>query len=246
MKKTILLFFVLISLSSPAKAEYMVVEWLSFSERLLQKVNDTLSNIDFDEILGITKEERESQDPKADGAPAITENTSKIPIEEISPYTDRTLAQELNKDKPSIPAVENLIKQNLTFKSDTIVKGQEEKVSAEKASSQNNTLEKQDAQSFITYANARALARRTLDLISKADEDKEAIKKDKDAKTTTGSLYKTTAASPIFRTHMLLNEISMIRNSYLEILASDAMHGEEVPQSASDKLLNAAKGMVGK
>ena len=268
MKKHLLLLLVSLSISSSAMAQgYVITEWMSFVERTLQQVTEEISNFDFDDILGTKKEEQQSQDPSADGNPAVNENTSSVPVSEFPPYAYASLRTELSKENPSIPTVNTLIKDSLTFKSETTekegdayLKGGDFEVNEKTLTTKNNikiapdknessaknTLEKQQAQAIVVYANARALARRTLDLIDKANADAQAMANEKNQKSTTGSLYKTTAASLIFRTHMLLNEIATLRNSYIEILSIDTIQGEEAPPSTTDQLTGMVKGMVGK
>lgn len=275
MKKHLLLLLISLSISSSAMAQgYVITEWMSFVERTLQQVTEDISNIDFDDILGTKEEEQKSQDPSADGNPAVNENVSSVPVSEFPPYADASLRSELSKEKPSIPTVNTLIKDSLTFKSKTTEKegdaylksgdfqvkegvlGEkgtgdykikaETSVEPEKTENNKNTLEKQQAHSIVVYANARALARRTLDLINKVEDDTQVITNEKDQKSSTGSLYKTTSASLIFRTHMLLNEIATLRNSYIEILSIDTIQGEEAAPSATDQLTGMVKGVLGK
>ena len=273
MKKHLLLLLIGLSISSSVRAQgYVITEWMSFVERTLQQVTEELSNFDFDDILGKKEEEKKAQDPSADGSPAVNDNASRVPISEIPPYADATLKAELSKENPSIPAVNAVIKESLTFKSETTEKegaaylksgdfevkrndsGQvaqyeikaNTSITPEQTENTKNTLEKQEAQAVIVYANARALARRTLDLIDQANDDAQTMDDEKDQKSTTGSLYKTTAASLIYRTHALLNEIATLRNSYLEILAIDTIQGEEAAPSATDKLTGLVKGALGK
>lgn len=272
MKKHLLLLLISLSISSSAMAQgYVITEWMSFVERTLQQVTEDISNIDFDDILGTKEEEQKSQDPSADGNPAVNENVSSVPVSEFPPYADASLRSELSKENPSIPTVNTLIKDSLTFKSKTTEKegdaylksGDFEvkegtlgtgnyktkaniTVTPEKTENNKNTLEKQQAQSIVVYANARALARRTLDLINKVEDDTQVITNEKDQKSSTGSLYKTTSASLIFRTHMLLNEIATLRNSYIEILSIDTIQGEEAAPSATDQLTGMVKGVLGK
>ncbi len=262
MKMRILLLLLCLSFSSPALAQgYPITEHLSFIERVLQQVTDELSNFDFDDILGYKKEELDAQNPAADGNPAVNDNASSMPVSELPPYADEKLRAELSKDKPSIPAVNTIIKDTLTFKSETAEKEDEVylksgdfdvnakttsgSVKPDKSESTENTLEKQQMYSTMVYANARALARRTLDLIAKVEQDTQVMENEKNHKSSTGSLYKTTAASLIYRTHMLLNELATLRNSYIEIKSIDTMQGNELLPSETDKIKDTIKGAVG-
>ena len=162
MKKQFLLLFICLSISTSAMAQgYVITEWMSFVERTLQQVTEEISNFDFDDVLGTKKEEKQAQDPTADGNPSVNENAGSVPISEIPPYADATLRTELAKDNPSIPTVNDKIKDTLTFKSETAEKEGDAYlksgdfdvnatttnggVSSDKAENTQNTLEKQQA-----------------------------------------------------------------------------------------------------
>lgn len=255
MKK--LLSFILVgtilSTSSTGHAVYPITEWMSFIEKTLQDVTDTVAKIDLEETLKMKEEKRKNQNPKADGTPKVSENKSSVPQSEFPPYASSELQKELGKDEPGIPEVEVLVRDNLAYKSETIEKGNltertapGQTIKADKSETEANSLEKQQAQALIVYVNSRALARRTLDKRAQAQDDSDDMKAEQDSKTSTGSAQKTAVAGVTHRTHVLLNEIAVLRNSYLELISIDAMPATEAAKDSSltGKLGDLAKGAL--
>ena len=251
----VLIAFALFMNVTPAYSTYMVTEWLSWAEKKVQTVTEKLADIDMNEMLQKKKDQLAAQDPNADKSkPATTDNASGLKQSEIPPYVDPRIKAELDKEDPSIPTVEGLLKETLVYKSKTIsdkgsvddrTKGK--KVKVDKDNEQDNTLEKQQAQALVSYDNGRAIARRVQDLSEVVSNDESEMETDKNSRTTTGSLYKA-SSSITYKTHMLLNEISVIRNSYLEVMAIDAVQAEEVPEQKSmvDTMKDVAKGALGR
>lgn len=239
---------------TPVYATYMVTEWLSWAEKKVQTVTETLADIDMNEMLQKKKDQLAAQDPNADKSkPATTDNKSGLSQSEIPPYVDARIKAELDKDDPSIPNVEGLLKEVLVYKSKTVSdKGsiddrtKRKTVEVGKDNEQDNTLEKQQAQALVSYDNGRAIARRIQDLSEVVSNDEAEMESDTNSRTTTGSLHKA-SSSLTYKTHMLLNEISVIRNSYLEVMAIDAVQAEEVPEKKSvmDSMKDIATGALG-
>ena len=248
-----LIAFVFLMSATSAQA-YIVTEWLSWAEKTLQTVTEKLAAIDMQEMLTKKKEQLAAQDPNADKSkPATTDNKSGLTQSELAPYVDPRIKAELDKEDPSIPAVESLIKETLVYKSSTIsekgsidsrTKGKN--VQVDNDAEKDNTLEKQQAQAVVIYDNGRAIARRIQDLSETVSDDAKDMESDKNSRTTTGSLDKG-SASMTYRTHMLINEISVIRNSYLEVMAIDTVQAEEVAEKKDmiDSMKDMAKGVLG-
>ena len=249
-----LIALVILMSATPSHAMYMVTEWLSWAEKKLQTVTEKLADIDMKDMLAKKKEQLAAQDPNADkGKAPAPDNKSGLTQAEIPPYVDKRIKAELDKEEPAIPAVEALLKDVLVYKSSTVsqkgsieerTKGKTVEIGSD--NEQDNTLEKQRAQALVTYDNARALARRIHDLSDVVSNDASDMESDKNSRTTTGSLYKG-SASLTYKTHMLLNEIAVLRNSYLEVMAIDSVQAEEVPEKKSmiDSIKDAAKGALG-
>ena len=241
-------------MSATSAHAYIVTEWLSWAEKTLQTVTEKLADIDMGEMLSKKKAQLAAQDPNADKSkPATTDNRSGLRQSEMAPYVDPRIKAALDKEEPSIPEVEGLLKEVLVYKSSTVsqkgsvtdrTKGKT--VQVDNDAEKDNTLEKQQAQAVISYDNARAIARRTQDASETISEDAEEMEADKNSRTTTGSLYKG-SASITYKTHMLLNEISVLRNSYLEVMAIDSLQAEEVAEKKDmiDTMKDAAKSALG-
>lgn len=257
MKKILLFMITGIILSTPSTshAMYPITEWLSFIERTLQDITDTIAKLDFQDALKMKEEKRKNQDPKANGTPQIQENKSSIPQSEFPPYTTPELQQALAKDEPSIPEVEVLVRDSLSYKSETIEKGTltertapGQKIKTDESDTVLNSLERLQSQALIIYVNSRALARRTLDKRAQAETDADDMQNELDSKASTGSVQKTATTSLMYRTHELLNEIAVLRNSYLELIAIDTMPATEAVQakkSAADRISDTVKGVLG-
>lgn len=248
----IALFF--LTSATSAHATFIVTEWLSWAEKKIQTVTEKLADIDMKETLQQKKEQLAAQDPNADKKknPA-PDNKSGITQSEIAPYVDPRITAELNKEDPSIPVVEGLLKETIVYNSKTVSESGsiEERKKSKNAqvnndASKDNSLEKQQAQALISYDNGRALARRVQDASEMVSADNEEMEADKNSRTTTGSLYKG-SASITHKTHQLINEIAVLRNSRMEIAAMDAIQGEEVAEKKDliDTVKDAAKSALG-
>ncbi|MBE6455777.1 MAG: hypothetical protein E7014_04965 [Alphaproteobacteria bacterium] len=245
------IFYIFISsvalmISSSAKAMFPVTEWIAYVDKVLQGVTDKLAKADFDNMLGNNEAQQKAQNPNAQKK-VVTENPSALPISEFPPYADASLKAELSKKEPSIAEVSKIIRETLTYKSDTITVGgdQSKRTKTDSAEVTDNTLEKQQFQSIMTYEAARALARRTQDLAANLEKDFEEIDRIATSSSTTGSLHKTVSLI-IFKTHQQLNEIATLRNSYFEIMAIDTILGNEIKEEKSmiDNLKDAANSLV--
>ncbi len=204
------------------------------------------------------KKRRANEDPKKDSA-AVNENKGNIVSSEYPPYAGPELRAELEKETPSIPAVETILKKEYVYQSETLnaeggglggIGGLLTSSSSSKSSSKSSgemeagSLEKLQFQTILTYENARALARRALDLSKKSDEDAKDIENENQSRSSTGSMQKGISSASIFRTHMVLNEIAVLRNSYIEINAINIIQGVEAPKKKGlvDGLLGSALG----
>lgn len=248
MRKTFYMFICLLALviSSSAEAMFPVTEWIAYVEKVLQGVTDQLAKADFDNMLQSNEEQRKAQDPNVQKK-VVKENVSGLPIGEFPPYADSKLREALKKKEPSIVEVEGIVKQTLTYKSDTITTAgdQTKRNTTDTAEITDRTLEKQQFQSIMTYEAARALARRTQDLAANLEKDFEEIDRIATSSATTGSLNKTISLI-IFKTHQQLNEIATLRNSYFEIIAIDTIQGNEIKEEKStlDGIKNIASGLA--
>lgn len=213
---------------------YPITETVAVAERILQTAQSELSNEADKDALEASEKKRKMRDPKADKAEVI-ENKGNPDGSEFPPYGDAKLRQALSKENPSIPEVEAVIKSTFIYNSKTLNSKNDQPVDTRSeedvaAETQDGTLEKMQIQTFITFENARALAVRSLDLMEKSHEDRDDMETETHNRTTTGSIQKGMASSIIFRTHMMLNEIATIRNSYIEINAINTIQGVEAPQ----------------
>ncbi len=253
MNKIILYTVGAIFLSNTAVAQiqiltpYPVNENLAYPEKVLQTVYAQLSGEDDKEKNEQDKKKIEMRDPKKDSAEVKT-NQGNPESSEFPPYGDEKLRAALAKKEPSIPEVESVIKETFVYQSETLNETGnvevDKKSSDTSAEAEDGTLEKLQMQTILTYENGRALARRALDLIEKAQKDAEEIKAENDARTTTGSIQKGMQSSVMFRTQQLLNEIATLRNSYIEINAINTIQGTEVSKSGGlvEDVLNTVTG----
>ena len=227
---------------------YQIQEMSAVAERVIQTVYSEMSNDNDEDSLKSSEKKRELRDPKVDKA-EVVENKGSVVSSEFPPYGDAKLRQALSKDKPSIPEVEAVVKNTFVYNSKTLNSKNDQPVdmrSGEEvaAETQDGTLEKMQIQTFITFENARALAVRTLDLTEKAQQDRRDMETETHNRSTTGSIQKGLSSSVIFRTHMTLNEIATIRNSYIEINAINTIQGVEAPKKEGlvDGILNTFTG----
>ncbi len=219
-------------------------------EKIIQIVMTQLSGEDDTEKNKNDKEKIENRDPNADTDSAkVKENKGNPASSEFPPYADKKLRTALSQKDPLIPEVEGIIKGTFVYQSETLnEKGETEvdkKTSDTGAENESGTLEKLQMQTILTYENARALARRAIDLSGKAQQDAQEIEAENNARTTTGSMQKGIASSVIFRTHQLLNEIAVLRNSYIEINAINAIQGMEAPKGSTGIIEGVVKAATG-
>ena len=254
MKKKLRVFFlIMIFLSCHAWAQIQIInpwpvtENLSSIEKIKQAVIAELSAEDDKQKNADDKKKIEMRDPKVDSAD-VKSNQGNPESSEFPPYGDEKLRAELAKKEPSIPEVEGILKKTFVFQSETL--NEKSSIEVDKKSSEimaeteDGTLEKLQILTILTYENARALARRALDLTEKAKKDAEEIENEGNSRTTTGSIQKGMASSVMFRVHQLLNDIAVLRNSYIEINAINTIQGTEAPKSTglAEGVLKSATG----
>lgn len=255
MKKLLLFvsFGCLLSMPSTGHATYPITEWMSFIEKTLQDVTDTVAKIDFEEMLGLKEEKRKNQDPKADGNPkVVSTNKSSLTLNEYPPYVTDDLRKELEKEEPSIPEVEKLVRDTIVYKSETLEKGSLTErtsgtIKSDKSEKEKNSQEMQTASALISNIQQRSTARRILQKLSMAQTDSNDMKAEQKSKSTTGSLEKNTAASNIHRTHALVLDLSKLINGNLASIAYAVIPAEEAAEEKSmmDKAKDAAKAALG-
>lgn len=252
---TFFLIIMFLSHSAMAMVQQIITPWLvsenfAFPEKIVQIVMAQLSGDDEEQKNKDDKEKIEKRDPNADDDSAkVKENKGNPESSEFPPYADKELRTALAQKEPSIPEVESIIKGTFVYQSETLnEKGDVEvdkKTSDTVAENENGSLERLQMQTILTYENARALARRAIDLSGKAQQDAQEIEEENNSRTTTGSMQKGMASSVIFRTHQLLNEIAVLRNSYIEINAINAIQGTEAPKKSEGIIEGVMKKATG-
>lgn len=252
----ILNMFCLMLFSHQAKAQLQILnpyptsENVAIAEKIMQTVQAAFATEEDKETTKQDKKKREQSDPKKDKA-EIKENEGSPKMSEFPPYADDKMREKLAADTPSIPEVEGVIKTTFVYDSTTLNVRNDEgehdlRTKDGNAETDSGTLERLQLQTIITYENARALARRTLDLMDKADQDVQDMRDEGKKRSSTGSAQKGTASSVIFRTHQLLNEIATLRNSYIEINAINTIQGTEAPKSSTGLVEGALSAVTGR
>ncbi len=222
------------------KTPYPISELTAQIKKVLNAAYESLIKEDSKQEKSDSEDEHENTEASPSGEKnSVDGNKSNIESSEYPPYAGEALRKELEKKEPSIPAVETILKQEYIYQSDTLTK---DKKSGSNDELQDGSLEKLQYQTILTYENARALARRTLDLITKAEDDEKDLEADNKKRTTTGSIQKGLSSASIYRTHMMLNEIAVLRNSYIEINAINIVQGTEAPKKKG--LVESALGAV--
>ncbi len=230
------------------KIPYPISENLSQAERVAGQLYNKLSAEDAKEETKETEKKLDQQDPKKDTAEVI-KNKGNPDATEFPPYGGPELREELGKKEPSIPVVEGILKKVYVYQSKTLNSESEQDVdkqsNVETGADDDGTLEKLQIQTIITYENARALSRRALDLMGKAEEDAKEMEEENKQRSSTGSMHKGAATSSIFRTHMMLNEIAVLRNSYIEVSAINVIQGVEAPKAKGNLISDALGALTG-
>ncbi len=154
--------------------------------------------------------------------------------EDTLPFTSPELDKELKKENPSVPAVEALFKKEFYIDSESIHKNVEmEKVKATKNDAGKNTAEYMQQQSHLSFENARALAIKAGLIAEQQTSDFNELKKEMNALKNNVAGRNSTAMQQrginliIYKSNAILNEISILRNSYLEIESLNALQGTQ-------------------
>lgn len=160
---------------------------------------------------------------------------------DTAPFTSSALAAELKQKNPSVPKVENIFKKEFYLDAKTFYKTSDETSSKNQENTPKNSLEQFQMQSHLTFENARAIALKANQLTEDQDKEFQALKKDLKERNSTSDLQKGIAILT-YKSGAILNEIAILRNSYLEIEALNSLQGTE--QAPSGGVGGSVSGMI--
>lgn len=165
---------------------------------------------------------------------------------DTAPFTSLALEAELKKKNPSIPKVEDIFKKEFYIDSKTLYQTNNQSQNIKEQNVTKNSLEQFQMQSHLSFENARALALKALEITDTQDQEFQELRKDLSERNSTTDIKKFISILT-YKSNAILNEIAILRNSYLEIKSLNALQGVEKTsiKNTSGTTRNTEKSVTG-
>lgn len=236
-KKLILLTLIISSVSLSVQAGPTVAPIATAFAEVQKVIQEQTTKIAEEAKKHLKQQNKDDGDPAANAKPEnIEKSKTEVDSKDTRPFVEREATAELEKEKPSVPAIQRIIQKTMLVDNKTLYKAggvadtesdgqiQDKSLQESQAAS---TQEHMSSNVHMTLEQARALSQRAIAVEAKRDEELDRIKNDL-AKRKTHTEFEKGNAKITQTVNSKLTEILVLRSASLEIDGSQNIQSKQL------------------